>query len=137
MPGAAEERAATLEAAADLLTLAMRESHGPVSVLGSALERMAAALSHYSRSIERRRALEPRPPGGAGGHADAALGDLEACREALEREIAVCIESLQFHDRLMQRLTRVGHCLTGLTDGSRGSADPRRVNLSEGSIELF
>ncbi len=134
MPGAAQERAAALEAAADLLALAMHESHGPVDVLGGALERMATALSLCARAIERQRALERRSPG---GHAETPLSELEACREALEREVAVCIESLQFHDRLMQRLARVGDHLAGLTDESRAGADPRRVNLSEGSIELF
>lgn len=134
MPGAAQERGTAIEAAADLLALAMHESHGPVDVLGGALERMAAALSQYALAVERRRALGAH---GSGGPAEAPLGDLEACRETLEREITVCIESLQFHDRLMQRLARVAHHLTGLTDDSRAATDPRRVNLSEGSIELF
>ncbi len=134
MSAGAEERAAALAAAADLLELAMHESHAPVDVLGSALERMATALSQCARTIERQRAAEPFR---SSGRAQAALRELEACREALEREIAVCIESLQFHDRLMQRLTRVGHYLAGLTDDSSAGSDPRRVNLSEGSIELF
>jgi len=133
MPAAAEERAGSLAAAADLLALAMHESHAPVDVLGGALERMAAALSQCARAIERQRALDSRSCGRAG----TPLGDLEAGREALEREIAVCIESLQFHDRLMQRLARVGDYLAGLTEDSRRGADLRRVNLSEGTIELF
>ncbi len=134
MSAGAEERAAALAAAADLLALAMHESHAPVDVLGSALERMAAALSQCARAIEQQRAIEPLR---SAGRAEAVLRQLDACREALEREIAVCIENLQFHDRLMQRLARVGHYLTGLTDDSGARTDPRRVNLSEGSIELF
>ncbi len=133
MPAAVEERAAALAAAADLLALAMQESQGPVGVLGGALERMAAALAQCARAIERQRALEPS----SAAPAARVLADLEACREALEREIALCIESLQFHDRLMQRLARVGRHLAGLADGPRAGADPRRVNSSEGSIELF
>jgi hypothetical protein len=133
MPAGVDEHAASLAAAANLLALAMHESHGPVDVLGGALERMAAALSQCARAIERQRALDPRSAGRAG----TPLGDLEASREALEREIAVCVESLQFHDRLMQSLTRVGHYLAALMSDSRADTDLRRVNLSEGTIELF
>lgn len=134
MPGAAQERGAAIEAAADLLALAMHESHGPVEVLGGALERMAAALAHYTLVIERERAIGQQR---SGAQTEVPLADLERCRETLEREITVCIESLQFHDRLMQRLTRVAHHLAGLTDESRGGTELRRVNLTEGSIELF
>ncbi|MGB6451916.1 MAG: hypothetical protein WBE92_14290 [Steroidobacteraceae bacterium] len=134
MPGAAQERGAAIEAAADLLALAMHESHGPVDVLGGALERMAAALAQYSLAIDRQREIGPHR---AGPRADESLGDLDKCRETLEREITVCIESLQFHDRLMQRLARVANYLAALTGDSRAGADLRRVNLTEGSIELF
>ncbi len=134
MPGAAHDRATDLAAATDLLELAMHESHGPVDVLGGALERMATALSQCARAIERQRSLDPR---GSAGVADSELEDLEVYRAALEREIALCIECLQFHDRLMQRLARVGSYLAGLTGDSCAGTDPRRANLSEGSIELF
>jgi hypothetical protein len=134
MPGAAQERGVAIEAAADLLALAMHESHGPVDVLGGALERMAAALAQYTLAIERQREIGPHR---AEPHADVSLGDLEACRETLEREITVCIESLQFHDRLMQRLARVASYLAGIAGDSRAGTDLRRVNLTEGSIELF
>jgi hypothetical protein len=136
MPGAAHETAATLEAAADLLALAMSESHGPIDTLGRAFERMARALAECSRAIERHRELEsPRN----GEPAAPRLAQLEACQAVLEREISLCIESLQFHDRLMQRLSRVGECLAGLTAPAPADAgrELRRVNLSEGSIELF
>jgi hypothetical protein len=134
MPGAAHERAAALEAAAALLALAMSESHEPVDVLGSALERMAKVLSRCARAIERQRALGLQRPG---GHPESPLGELEDCRQALEREIAVCIESLQFHDRLMQRLAHVGGYLAGLNDTPPAVGDLHRLELSEGTIELF
>lgn len=134
MPAAADdETAAILEGAAELLALAMSESHGPIEVLGGAFARMAGAIARGSSAIEHLRAAERERPGAA----SRPLAELEACRIVLEREVAVCIESLQFHDRLMQRLARVGDCLASLTDASGRRAERRRVNLGEGSIELF
>jgi hypothetical protein len=135
---AAEERAAALEAAARLLALAMRDSHAPVGTLASALDRMAAALAQCARALEQQRALadeqsdrEPAP----------ALGEFAATLRALERDIALCIESLQFHDRLMQRLERVSGCLTGgeRAIDSRASESPSGsgAGSAEGSVELF
>ncbi len=135
---AAEERAAALEAAARLLALAMRDSHGPVGTLACALERMAAALTQCARAVERQRALddergdrEPPPP----------LTDFEATLGALQRDIALCIESLQYHDRLMQRLERVSGCLTGeqRTLDYRAGESPcgSGTSSAEGSVELF
>lgn len=154
------DQTATLELAASLLALAMHESHAPMDVLGGALERM-------------RRALRP----GNGGHAAVAAG-IDECRATLEREIALCIEGLQFHDRLMQQLAHVRNCLAGLSGGqaqaeaccreeawlqlranlwsrlssdsqralldllvptapAHAGAEARKLNASEGSIELF
>jgi len=148
-PGAAQHGQA-LEAAASLLALAMQESQRPVDELGGALARMTHAL-----------ARSPEEHGG------------------LARELAVCIEGLQFHDRLMQQLAHVRNCLAELSaqqtggaaspgeeswselrarlrrrlasDSQRalldlllpppgqhgGGGDLRRLNASEGSIELF
>lgn len=111
MPRPTSERVTALEAAAALLDLAMRESHGPVELLGSAVERMTGALAHQARLLERQRAV-----GHAGNRREdeACLDDLAACQDAFEREIAVCIETLQFHDRLMQQLAQVRNCLAML-----------------------
>jgi hypothetical protein len=145
----AEERSAALEAAAALLALAMHESHAPVDALGGALERMARALGQAGRAHE---------------------------RAALERDLALCIECLQFHDRMIQQLTQVRECLSelsgahGAQDGARSWSEVRarlaarlasdsqralldlllpvaathvtvgelrRINRSEGSVELF
>jgi hypothetical protein len=122
----AEERAAEVETAARLLACAMRDSHGPVNVLAGALERMAAALAQCARTLERER---------AGG--DPALRDQSAALAALERDIGLCIESLQFHDRLIQRLERVRGCLTGVTAEQRASESSSSAGSPEGSIELF
>ena len=37
----------------------------------------------------------------------AAGDDAQADREALLRDLTVCVEGLQFHDRLMQQLSQV------------------------------
>jgi len=153
MPYSASDRIAAVELAVALLAQAMHESHAPVHVLGNALELMTRALKQQGRARE-----------------------LTSAHETLERELAVCIESLQFHDRLMQQLTQVRECLSRLllpadsqqemprwsevrgriaarlaSDSQRalldlllppgeGYATPgelRKVNVSEGSIELF
>ena len=108
---AAEDRAAPLEDAARLLALAMHESHAPVEALAGALERMAAALAQCAPGLGREG------------------------RERLEREIALCIESLQFHDRLIQRLERVSRALG---DGGSAAPDPLcGAAAAQGTIELF
>jgi hypothetical protein len=111
-----------LEAAAALLELAMRESHGPIEVLGGAVERMTGALARHARMLERQRA---RRNAGNRREDEACLDELAACQDAFEREIAVCIETLQFHDRLMQQLAQVRNCLATLhgTSGAGARAD--------------
>lgn len=132
---AAEECAAALEAAAYLLALAMRESHGPVEVLGGALERMAATLGQCARVLDRQRAAEGPQ---SAQPKEAALREVAAAHAMLERDIALCIESLQFHDRLMQRLERVSRCLADHSGEHRASADRLcGAVAAEGSIELF
>ena len=112
---AAEDHAAILEDAAQLLALAMHESHGPVDALAGALARMAAAVGQCARALERGRAGAPSAPavGSRRPLRESALRDLAAAHQCLEREIALCIESLQFHDRLIQRLERVSRSLGG------------------------
>lgn len=113
----------------------MRESHGPVEALGGALERMAAALAKCARALDRQRALEANESAQV---QEAALREFAAAREPLERDIALCIESLQFHDRLMQRLERVSRFLANHSGEHRASADRRcGAVAAEGSIELF
>jgi hypothetical protein len=61
-------------------------------------------------------------------------------RDAFKRDIAVCIESLQFHDRLMQQLTQARDVLTGLTGNkllARVANVPANDSSLDGSIELF
>lgn len=86
----------------------MRESHGPV-------ERMAAALERMMRTLARH----------------------EHCREELEREIAICIESLQFHDSLMQQLAHVRLGLAAMVGAPHPPVDPHLDEGATGTIELF
>lgn len=77
------------EAAAILLAFAMRESEAPAVELGSALERLSQGLRPLEGGI---------------------------IREALARDVAACVRTLQFHDRLMQQLAVIRNLLTRLTD---------------------
>jgi hypothetical protein len=129
------ETAAAVDAAA-LLDLAMNESQAPVDELGSALARMSRALSGACQLVEGKRAdlLDAT-----------AKAHLQRCREAFEREVALCIESLQFHDRMMQQLTHARNCLAAPAAGtSLPSPSGQRAvdawmtrHAAEGSIELF
>lgn len=90
-----DEPATPVEAAAALIELSLHESNGPVEDLSGSLARMAQ--------------LVQGEPGESAGP-----GDLQAHRAALAQELAVCIESLQFHDRLTQQLTQVRNLLATL-----------------------
>jgi len=116
----------------------MRESQGPVDRMAAALERMMRALAHHARALERLRAERgPEAPGDVTA-ATPPLEELEHCREALEREIAICIESLQFHDSLMQQLTQVRAGLAAASGAAPHSPTELRLpDGAAGSIELF
>jgi hypothetical protein len=135
MSDSTAETAAACEAAA-LLDLAMSESQAPVGDLGDALARMSRALSGACQLVEGKRSelLDAT-----------AKAHLQRCREAFEREVALCIESLQFHDRMMQQLTHAKNRLAAPAAGTSLSAEQgqRAVDAwmtrhaAEGSIELF
>jgi hypothetical protein len=86
------ERASPVEAAAALIQLSLHESSGPVEDLSGALGRMAE-LVHTKPDTQ------------------ATAADIQ---NQLARDVAVCIESLQFHDRLAQQLTQVRNILATL-----------------------
>lgn len=88
-PCRCETLGVSTEAAAILLSFAMRESEAPAVELGGALERLSEGL----------RPLE-------GG----------LVRETLARDIDACVRALQFHDRLIQQLAVIRNLLTRLTD---------------------
>jgi hypothetical protein len=83
------ETATAVEAAAMLVALAIHDTTQPVERLCEAMERMCKALATNSTAN--------RVANTAGAAPDAQL----------EHDLAVCIESLQFHDRLLQQLAFV------------------------------
>src|SRR5262249_49079967 len=84
---------AAVERAATLLIHGMQQSHNPIEELGGALARIAQTLNDIGGPLFGAAAAQP-------------TADLHLVRDALARDIAVCIQSLQFHDRLMQQLTQ-------------------------------
>ncbi len=112
-----------------LLARGMQETDIPISNLGAALARMARTLNDIGAPLF--------PPA---GEDDRSHPDAQLLRDALARDIAVCIESLQFHDRLMQQLTQACDILTGHQPGRLLTKAPNRPandGSIEGSIELF
>ncbi len=95
----------SVQAAAVLLSLAMRDTEHPVSDLGQALSRMVSTVTAL------------------GEHDARQLSEAEAGpeRARLVGELSLCIQSLQFHDRLIQQLAAVRNLLTSL--GSHGTLD--------------
>lgn len=89
----------SVQAAAVLLTLAMRDTEHPVTDLGQALSRMVSTLTTVRQHVEKK----------------PFNGDTEGTRMKLESELSICIQSLQFHDRLIQQLAAVRNLLTGLS----------------------
>jgi hypothetical protein len=103
----------------------MQQSDIPISQLSDALARMARTLSDLGH-----------PLFGGGDPADPTspqkTSGMHVVRDALARDIAVCIQSLQFHDRLMQQLTEARDVLIGV---SAKLAWIPNVSANEGSIE--
>jgi hypothetical protein len=81
----------SMEAAAVLLSLAMRDTESPIANLCGALRRIGGSLG--------------------------VDGDPEL-RKQLAGDVAVCIESLQFHDRLIQQLAAVRALLASVAADS-------------------
>jgi hypothetical protein len=89
----------SVQAAAVLLSLAMRDTESPVTDLGRALSRMVSTLTDV------RQHMEKKPFN----------GQTDQTRSKLESELSICIQSLQFHDRLIQQLAAVRNLLTGMS----------------------
>ena len=104
-PSGHTDPSAAIQAAAALIALAMHESQVPVVELGSALTRVAGKLNGDEPAVQ-------------------------FDRTTLARELAVCIENLQFHDRLMQQLTQVRNLLASLAaETLPASADQQSWNV--------
>ena len=114
-----------MERATLLLVHGLEQSDIPIARLSGALARMAQTLTDSGTPLFGQ--AVPRP--GA---------DVQAFRDAFAHDLAVCIESLQFHDRLMQQLTQARDLLTGLrVKLAPVPALPANEGSIEGSIELF
>jgi hypothetical protein len=101
---------AAIGAAAALIALAMEESQAPVDELGSALARMTQTLSGLATG------LKSTTGGGT--------GELQRCHDLFARDLGACIESLQFHDRLLQQLTQVRNLLANLAANTLPTGAP-------------
>lgn len=110
-----------------LLVHGLQQSDIPIARLSGALAHMAQTLTDIGTPLF----------GQAHLHAAA---DLQVFRDVIARDLAVCIESLQFHDRLMQQLTQARDLLSaaGVKPllGTVPSV-PANEGSMEGSIELF
>jgi hypothetical protein len=118
---------AAVERATVLLIHGLQQSDIPISQLSDALARMAQTL------------IDIGTPLFGQAHANA-TGDARVFRDAFARDIAVCIESLQFHDRLMQQLTQARDLLSAV--GAKPllatvPALPAKEGNITGGVELF
>jgi hypothetical protein len=105
----------------------MQQSDGPVAQLSGALIRMAQTLSDIGTPLFATGECQPESP-------------LRVFRDTLARDVAVCIQSLQFHDRLTQQLTLARDLLTGTAPENARSASlsaPVHGGSTEDSVELF
>jgi hypothetical protein len=116
-----------MERATVLLVHGLQQSDIPISQLSGALARMAQTLADIGTPLFGPEGLTP-------------TGDPQVLRDAFARDLAICIESLQFHDRLMQQLTQARDLLTGLGTQpllSTLPALPANEGGIAGSVELF
>jgi hypothetical protein len=118
---------AAVERATVLLIDGLQQSDIPISQLSGALARMAQTLTDIGTPLFSEAEANP-------------AGDLRVLRDALARDIAVCVESLQFHDRLMQQLTQARDLLSAISAKpllATVPALPANEGNIAGSIELF
>ena len=101
---ACEQIEISVEAAAILLTLAMRETDAPVAELGGALGRIANAIAAPTGDGRRVVLVNGASPDVAPAQLRAAIAD----------DLAICVRGLQFHDRLIQQLAAVRNYLASL-----------------------
>jgi len=84
----------------------MLDTEAPIANLGGALSRISTLLADYrSEAI----ALGNQRQG-------LSAGDAARARALIERDIAICVQSLQYHDRLIQQLAALRNLLAGLAD---------------------
>jgi hypothetical protein len=102
----------------------MQESDEPIAALGSALVRIGNTLADIGAPV-------------GGKPAPGYPPQVQAGLAAIAQDVAVCIESLQFHDRLTQALTQVSNRLMGLEASPSPLPQTSSPTASKGSVELF
>ena len=106
-----------------LLVHGLQQSDIPISQLGGALARMSQTLTDIGTPLFGAAAADPGS---------------DLVRDAFARDIAVCIESLQFHDRLMQQLSQARDLLTAAAAQIAAIPGlPANEGNIQGTIELF
>lgn len=111
------------EAAVWQLALAMRESDGAVERLGAAVARMG----------DMRPIIEMLRIRFAAHDNDATLStDFDLCAERLLADLTICIENMQFYDRMVQHLGHLKHYLASI---SGVLAAPGEVRAEIASLE--
>lgn len=91
----------------------MQDTDAPVTALCHALARINSLLLEWRQGSS---------------------GDPDALRAQLEKDLGVCIESVQFHDRLIQQLTTIR---TVLETESVKAESRNAARAPAGSVELF
>lgn len=105
----------------------MEQSDSPIADLSGALGRMAQTLNEIGTPLFAQ-------------DAGASAAPLRVFHDALARDIAVCIQSLQFHDRLTQQLSQAHALLTGTDPAdlrTQSLCAPMQEGTSDSSVELF
>lgn len=133
-----ETQVASLAAAVSQLDLALRESQCPVDELGAALARLSGRLESVRATA-------------ATDATDATTQSLaNDCRDVL-RDVSICIESMQFYDRMTQHLSHLRDFIVGIiavmqdsaaaeqesTNWERLRVNLRRKLISEAQRELL
>jgi hypothetical protein len=119
---ASESAARAIAAATSQIDLALREAQGPVEALGATLERitehMEALRSHFTVHLQ---------------HCADAHGTLEMdyAMQALSREMAMAVQSMQFYDRMFQHLSHVHDYLSGSAATLASSGESPIGSLAE------
>ena len=103
------DQASPLETATELLSRAVHDMERPIADLAAAVGRMSVRIH----------------------------GDAHDLRESLAGDLAICIQSLQFHDRLTQQLAAARSLLSGRSGHTHLLTQSRGETAAEGSIEWF
>ncbi len=117
-----ENAARAIAAATSQIDLALREAQGPVEALGATLER----ITEHMEALRSQFALHLQ-------HCTDAHGTLEMdlSMQALSREMAMAVQSMQFYDRMFQHLSHVHDYLSGSAATLASAGEVPETSLAE------